>query len=227
MTTTTQAKTQTTTKVKTKWLYNKYDLTSLLIKSMRIWNEKLAIQTMRCMLAEWVKEVYIARKCVHFASEDAIGMEIFTYAKNVHDRIRDCWSEINSLSRLIIQLCNAEKFWESRDEADREVWRIHMREETKKQYKKWIKPIEIPERVFDRYTARWKARLNRGEMIDIRYSGVLHGWIHMRKQYLHKWKLDPQNSSPKDAYDVDIAETLKQGLSYDQWMDQRREELFV
>jgi len=207
-------------KKKKKWFYNKYDLTSLLIKSMRIGDEKLAIKTMRCMLNEWIPELYIARKCVHRSSEDWVSPRIFNYAKNIHDWIRDCGSEINSLSRLIIELCNAPKFRETRKEADREVWRIHIREETKKQYKEWIKPLELPERVFDRYTSRWKSALNRWEKIDIRYSGVLHGWIHMRKQFLSKKKLDPQNSTLSDAYDMDIMEALEMGLSYDKRMDQ-------
>jgi hypothetical protein len=207
-------------KKKKKGFYNKYDLTSLLIKSMRIGNEKLAIKTMWCMLSEWVSELYIARKCTHFASEDAVGIHIFNYAKNVHDWIRDCWSEINSLSRLIIEICNAPKFRETRKEADREVRRIHIREETKNKYKEGIKPIELPERIFDRYTSRWKAAMNRWEKFDIRYSGVLHGWIHMRKQFLSKKKLDPQNSTLLDAYDFDILEAVKMWLSYDERMDQ-------
>ena len=207
-------------KKKKKWLYNKYDLTSLLIKSMRIGDEKLAITTMRCMLNEWISELYIARKCVHLASEDAVGIQVFNYSKNVHDWIRDCGTEINSLSRLIISLCNAPKFRETRKEADREVWRIHIREKTKKQYKEWIKPIILPKRVFDRYTARWKTALNRGEKIDIRYSWVLHGWIHMRKQFLSKSKLDPDNTELKDAYDADIIQALERWLSYDERMDE-------
>lgn len=207
-------------KKKKKGFYNKYDLTSLLIKSMRLWDEKLAIKTMRCMLNEWISELYIARKCVNRSSEDWIWLHIFNYAKNVHDWIRDSGSEINSLSRLIIELCNAPKFRETRKEADREVRRIHMREETKKQYKDWIKPLELPQRVFDRYTARWKQALNRGEKIDIRYSGVLHGWLSMRKEYLSHRKLDPQKTTLSSAYDLDIMEALEMGLSYDEWMDQ-------
>jgi len=146
------------------------------------------------MLNEWISELYIARKCVHLASEDAVGIQVFNYSKNVHDWIRDCGTEINSLSRL--------------------------REKTKKQYKEWIKPIILPKRVFDRYTARWKTALNRGEKIDIRYSWVLHGWIHMRKQFLSKSKLDPDNTELKDAYDADIIQALERWLSYDERMDE-------
>lgn len=201
--------------------YNKYDLTSLLIKSMRLWDEQLAIKTMRCMLQEWVTETYIARKCVHFASEDAVGMDIFCYTKDVHDWIRDCWSEVNSLSRCIIALCRAPKFRETRKEWDREVRRIRIREETKKQYQTGVKPFDVPERVYDIYTARWKAAYVRGENVDVRYSGVLQGWIHMRKQFLSQKKLDPTTSAVSDAYSVDILECTERCISYDERMDEK------
>jgi hypothetical protein len=120
-------------------------------------------------------ETYIARKCVHFASEDAVGMDIFCYAKGVHDWVRDCGSEINSLSRLVIELCRAPKFRETRKEADREVWRIRIRETIKKNYQTGNKPFDIPERVYDIYTSRGKTAYVRGENVDTRYSGVLQG----------------------------------------------------
>lgn len=214
-----------TSKPKKTTFYNKYDLVSLLIKSMRLGDEKLAITTMRCMLNEGVSETYIARKCVHFASEDAIVMQIYTYACSVHDFIKNNGSEINSLSRLIIELCNAEKFRHTRKEADREVWRIHLREKIKKQYKNGTKPMEMPDRVYDQYTAKGKAQLKRWEKIDLRYSGVLQGWLFLRKQYLYEKKLLPNSCNLNYAYADDIMECLEQWMSYDEYVDLKNEKM--
>ena len=196
--------------------YNKRDLISYLIKSVRINDEKIAITIMRVMLSEWISEQYIARKMVHLASEDIVWKEYFVYAQSVHERIKLNGNEINSLSRLIIELCNAQKFWESELEADREFWRISIRERIKACYAKWEKPMELPSWIYDQYTAKGKAKMKKWEQYDLRYSGVKQGGVYLRKQYLELWKLDPQASSIEDWWSDEVMECISKDISYDQ-----------
>ena len=198
--------------------YNKRDLISYLIKSIRIGDEKTAITIMWVMLSEWISEQYIARKMVHLASEDVVWREYFVYASAVHSRLKDNGSETNSLSRLIIDLCWAEKFWHSNLESTREFRRISIRENIKACYIRWKRPMELPSRIYDQYTWKGKSLMKQWKQYDLRFSGVKQWWCYMRKQYLALWKLDRQSSSMEDGWSEDIMECIERDISYDQWM---------
>ena len=212
---------------KTKWLYNKYDLISYLIKSIRIWDKTRSLEIMWAMLSEKIPETYIARKLVHFASEDSVWSEAFLYAKGIHDFIKDNGSEINSLSRLVLYLCDSPKFWETEEEHYREFKRIEIRERMKKQYSKWEKPFEIPSYVYDQYTSIGKRRKQQGEMIDERVSWVLLGWYCMRVLQLQHGKLDVENSSPSLCQNEQIKHCIKNHITIDQYIRENNADLSV
>ncbi|MFA5748022.1 MAG: hypothetical protein WC872_02800 [Candidatus Absconditabacterales bacterium] len=201
-----------------KGFYNKYDLVSYLIKSIRIGDKHKSIAILHTMLNQGIPEIYISRKLVHFASEDSIGSEFFIYAKNVHDWIRDSGSEVNSLSRLILTLCESPKFWESESESYWEGARIFIREFIKDCFSKKIKPFELPEWVFDIYTATGKMKSNKGEKIDCRYSGVLQGGLYMRAEQKSLGKLDPKKHNKECAYNQHLLNCMQENLSIDEYI---------
>lgn len=104
-------------KTKSVSYFNRYDLISFLIKTIRLGDKEKAIEILWVMLEEWVSELYIARKMANFSAEDSIWWELFIYAVSVHDWIKINGSEINALSRLILTLCDSKKFRHSAEES--------------------------------------------------------------------------------------------------------------
>lgn len=204
---------------KPKGLYNKYDLTSWLIKSMRMNKKHDAIQAMRCLLQDGNRQWYIAKKLVQFAVEDAVGAEPLLYAKSTYDLIVDIKDEINALSRCILYLCDAPKFRESKEEAYWEVERIRIRETTKEQYKKWIKPAELPEYVFDQYTARGSMKKGKWEIYDRRFSWVLIGGNWMRWCYLRYGRLSDEDSSKDQTFGHHSLQCESEQISVDEYLE--------
>lgn len=204
---------------KPKGLYNKYDLTSWLIKSMRMNRKHDAIQAMRCLLQDGNSQWYIAKKLVQFAVEDAVGAEPFLYVKSTYDLIVDIKDEVNALSRCVLYLCDAPKFRESKKEAYWEVERIRIRETTKEQYKKWIKPAELPEWVFDQYTARGSMKKKRWEIYDRRFSWVLVGGNWMRWCYLRYGRLSDEDSSKDQTFCHHSLQCESEQISVDEYLD--------
>ena len=203
---------------KTKGFYNKYDLISYLIKSIRIGDKQRAIEIMWAMLSEKIPELYIARKLVHFASEDSVGSEAFLYAKGVHDFIKDNGSEINSLSRLVLSLCDSPKFRQSEDEHYRELTRIEIRERIKKNYTKGVKPFEIPWYVYDQYTSIGKRLQKQWGVIDERVSGVLRGGYAMRALRLQYGCLELEKSNISFPTNEHIQYCMDNHISLDEYL---------
>jgi len=54
---------------KPKRFYNKYDMTSFLLKSIRLNRKEDALTAMWCLIREGTGQWYIAKKLVQFASE--------------------------------------------------------------------------------------------------------------------------------------------------------------
>ncbi|MDO8648814.1 MAG: hypothetical protein Q7R81_03445 [Candidatus Peregrinibacteria bacterium] len=204
---------------KPKHFYNRYDLVSFLLKSIRLNRKEDALTAMWCLIQEGAGQWYIAKKLVQFASEDATGPEAFIYAQSVFQLIKDVTDEVNSLSRLIIYLCDAPKMWESEKETELEVRRIHLREKIKKQYQRGEKPIELPSYVFDVYTAKGKSAARRGEEIDRRASGVLEGsGLFCRATYLRYERLDMDDTIIAQAYSKHLLKCAKEGLHVDAYL---------
>lgn len=211
---------------KPKRFYNRYDLVSFLLKSIRLNRKEDALTAMWCLLNEGCGQWYIAKKLVQFASEDAVGAEAFIYAQGVFQLIKDVTDEVNSLSRLILYLCDAPKMWESETETEWEVRRIHLRERIKKCYGRAEKPVELPSYVFDVYTARGKAAQRRGDKIDRRISGVMEGTgLFCRAAFLKHGRLAPDDTMVEQAYAPHLLKCLKEKLHVDEYM--RRHALTV
>lgn len=211
---------------KPKRFYNRYDLVSFLLKSIRLNRKEDALTAMWCLLNEGTGQWYIAKKLVQFASEDAVGAEAFIYAQGVFQLIKDVTDEVNSLSRLILYLCDAPKMWESEQETEWEVRRIHLRERIKKQYAKGEKPVELPGYVYDVYTARGKAAQKRGEKIDRRVSGVLEGTgLFCRATFLKHGRLDSGDTTVPQAHGKHLLKCAKEGLHVDAYL--RKHDLTV
>lgn len=204
---------------KQKRFYNRYDLVSFLLKSIRLNRKEDSLMAMWCLLHEGCDQWYIARKLAQFASEDAVGAEAFIYAQSVFQLIKDVKDEVNSLSRLILYLCDAPKMWESEKETEWEVRRIHLRERIKKQYARGEKPVELLSYVYDVYTARGKAATRRGEKIDRRASGVLEGsGLFCRAAFLKHGRLDPDDTTVAQAYGKHLLKCAKEGLHVDAYI---------
>lgn len=204
---------------KPKRFYNRYDLVSFLLKSIRLNRKEDALTAMWCLLNEGTGQWYIAKKLVQFASEDAVGAEAFIYAQGVFQLIKDVTDEVNSLSRLILYLCECDCMWESEKETEWEVRRIHLREHIKKCYAKGEKPVELPSYVFDAYTARGKAAQRRGEKIDSRISGVLSGTgLFCRAAFLKHGRLDSEDTTVEQAYAPHLLKCLKEKLHVDAYL---------
>jgi len=204
---------------KAKHFYNKYDLMSWFLKSLRIGAKEQSIEILHIMLNEGLSEWYIAKKLVHFASEDAVGAEAFNYAMNVFLLIKEVKSEVNSLSRLILYLCNAPKMWESEEEHTWEVKRIQIRERIKKCYALGKKPREMAGWVWDRYTAKGKAKWKKGDSIDERFSGVLKGsGLFCRALFLRDGGLFPDKSEKKDLQAPHILHCEGVGMTIDEYL---------
>lgn len=204
---------------KPKHFYNRYDLVSYLLKSIRLGRKEDALTAMWLLLREGAGQWYIAKKLVQFASEDAVGAQAFIYAQSVFQLIKDVTDEVNSLSRLILYLCDAPKMWEIEKETEWEVRRIHLREKIKRQYERGEKPVELPSYVFDVYTAKGKSAARRGEQIDRRVSGVLEGsGLFCRATYLRHGRLDPDDTTIAQAYSKHLLKCVKEGLHVDAYL---------
>ncbi|MDD4318991.1 MAG: hypothetical protein PHW10_01560 [Candidatus Peribacteraceae bacterium] len=204
---------------KPKHFYNRYDLVSYLLKSIRLNRKEDALSGMWCLLREGVGQWYIAKKLTQFASEDAVGAEAFIYAQGVFQLIKDVTDEVNSLSRLILYLCDAPKIWENEKETEWEVRRIHLRERIRRCYERGEKPVELPGYVFDVYTAKGKAASRRGEKIDRRVSGVLEGsGLFCRAAFLKHGRLDPNDTTVAQAYGKHLLKCAKEGLHVDAFL---------
>lgn len=211
---------------KPKRFCNRYDLVSFLLKSLRLNRKEDALTAMWCLLNEGTGQWYIAKKLVQFASEDAVGAEAFIYAQGVFQFIKDVTDEVNSLSRLILYLCDAPKMWESEKETEWEVRRIHLRERIKKCYGRGEKPVELPSYVYDVYTARGKASQRRGEEIDRRVSGVIEGTgLFCRAAFLKHGRLDPEDTTVAQAYAPHLRKCLEEKLHVDAYL--RKHDLTV
>ena len=199
--------------------YNKFDIISYFIKSLRIGDKEQAITALWILLNEGMSQWYIAKKLVQFASEDAVGAEAFLYAQGVFQLISTVKEEENSLARLTLYLCDAPKQWESEEESKWEVQRIHIRERIKNQYKIGEKPLELPSYTWDCYTAKGKAALKRGEQIDRRISGVIEATgLFCRAAYLLHGRLSPQDTQPEQAYSPHLEKCLEEGLHVDAYL---------
>jgi hypothetical protein len=200
--------------------YNRYDLLSMLIKTMRIGDEEQAIQVMWLMLCERIPQVVIAKKLVDFASEDAIEPESFNFAFNAYQYIKEVKQETNTLSRVVIHLCKAKKHYACPEEHRLEVRRIHIREATKKAYRIGKKPLEVPSWVWDVYTAKGKQLKKSGEQIDERFSGVLKGSaLCCRALYLRDGNIDPKNSNMKNLTSKHLARCEKEKITVDEYLE--------
>jgi|GEM_PF-3514803 hypothetical protein len=206
--------------------YNRYDLVSFLLKSIRLNRKEDALTAMWALIHEGAGQWYIAKKLVQFAAEDAVGAEAFIYAQSVFQLIKDVTDEVNSLSRLILYLCDAPKMWESEKETEWEVRRIHLRERIKKCYAKGEKPAEMPSYVYDVYTARGKAAQRRDEKIDRRVSGVLEGTgLFCRAAFLKHGRLDPDDTTVPQAHGEHLLKCAKEKLHVDAYL--RKHDLTV
>lgn len=204
---------------KPKRFYNRYDIVSYLLKSIRLRRKEDALTAMWLLLNEGVGQWYIAKKLTQYASEDAVGAEAYMYAVSVFLFIKDVTDDVNSLSRLILYLCDAEMMWESEKETEWEVRRIHLRERIKKCYANGQKPAELPSWIFDQYTASGKARMKRGEQIDRRASGVLEGsGLFCRACFLRDGMLDLSKTTVAQAYSPHLLTCAKEGLHVDAYL---------
>lgn len=199
--------------------YNKYDLISYFLKSLRLRQKEMALKLFWIMRNQGVTELYIARKLVQFSTEDAVGAEAVNYAWSTYYIVKELKSEENAIQRLILYLCSCEKMWETQGEHYWELRRIQIREETKKQLKAGKRPFEIPEYVFDRYTAKGKAAMKRGEQIDRRFSGVYEGsGLFMRSCHLKWGENVPEYTGKANAHSEHLEKCKQEGLSVDRYL---------
>ena len=204
---------------KIKRFYNKYDLVSYFLKAMRLGDTERSLQIFWALKLEGISEYYISKKLVQFASEDCVGSEIVQDAWTAFQIIREFKSEENTIQRLIIRLCEAEKMWESSGEHFWELRRIQLREQMKQKYKQQQKPFDMPDYVYDQYTAKGKAALRRGEQIDRRYSGVYEGsGLFMRASFL-KWQTqNPETTTINHAYSDHLLKCKEERLTVDEYL---------
>ena len=111
--------------------FNKYDLISYFLKSIRLGHTEQSLRIFWAMKQEGMTEYYIAKKLVQFATEDAVSPEAVNYSWTTLQIVKEFKSEENALQRLILYLCREEKMWESEGEHFWELRRIQIREETK------------------------------------------------------------------------------------------------
>jgi hypothetical protein len=206
-------------KTEKKNFFNKYDLISYFLKSIRLGHKKQALRIFWCMKQEGMTEFYIAKKLVQFATEDSANPEAVNYAWTTFQIVKEFKSEENSLQRLILYLANKEKMWETEGEHHWELRRIQVREETKAMYRKKKKPFELPEFVFDQYTSFGKSALKKGEQIDRRFSGVYEGsGLFMRACHLKWGENQPNYTTKENAYSPHLEHCKKEGLSVDVYL---------
>lgn len=204
---------------KMKCLYNKYDLVSMLIKSIRLGQKEAALKCYWILKQEGITEYYIAKKLLQFASEDAVTPEAVNFAFTTFQIIKEFKVEENSMQRLILYLCSTEKMWETEGEHYWELRRIQIREETKKLHKKGLKPLELPEYVYDVYTSTGKQKLKKGEHIDRRFSGVYEGsGLFMRASFLKWGECVPEYTEKTSAYAPHLLQCAEEHLSVDQYL---------
>lgn len=199
--------------------YNRFDLISFLIKAMRMNRKTEAITALWLLLKEGASQWYIAKKLVQFASEDAVGADAFVYAQSVFQFIAAVKDETNSLSRLVLYLCNAPKMWETEEETRWEIERLNIQERIAAAYESGTKPIELPAYIYDVYTASGKAAMKRGEKINRGFSGVREGsGLFCRACYLRDGLLDPGKTTVEEAYSPHLMQCAKEGLHVDAYL---------
>ncbi|MCX6807357.1 MAG: hypothetical protein NTZ80_00915 [Patescibacteria group bacterium] len=203
--------------------YNKYDLISLLIKSIRIGDKELAIQSYWLMKEENIPEYYIAKKLVQSASEDCILPEAFNYAMNAFLLIKELKIEENTLQRVILYLCQTEKIYHTEEEHYWELRKIQIREKTKQDYQHNKKPLELPDWIYDQYTAKGSAQKKRGDQIDRRFSGVYAGsGLFCRACYLKYQSIKPKQTSKKQAYCKHLEQCQKEKITIDDYLTKHK-----
>lgn len=201
--------------------YNKYDLVSYFIKSLRLGMKEEVLRIFWVMRAQKISEVYIARKLVQFATEDAVGAEAVNYAWTTYNIVKEFKSEENALQRLMLYLCDAPKMWHSEDEHHWELRRIQIREETKRKLKKGERPLDLPSWVWDKYTAQGKQQLRIGKQIDRRFSGVYEGsGLYLRAHYLMKHDVQPADTSQVSAYSPHLLRCEELQITVDAYLEQ-------
>jgi hypothetical protein len=199
--------------------FNKFDLISFLLKSMRLNAKEEAIKALWILLEEGTSQWYLAKKLVQFASEDATGPEAFVYAQSVFQFITAVKDETNSLSRLVLYLCDSEKMWETEKETEWEIRRLNIQDEIASCYRKGVKPMELPSHVFDVYTARGKSAMRRGEKFDRRFSGVREGsGLFSRACFLRDGMLDPAKTIVTQAYSPHLLRCIEEKLHVDAYL---------
>jgi replication-associated recombination protein RarA len=203
--------------------YNKYNLISYFLKSLRLRQKETALRLFWIMKHQKISELYIARKLVQFSVEDSVGTEAVNYAWSTYSIVKEFKSEENAIQRLILFLCSSEKMWATEGEHYWELRRIQIREETKRQLKAGKKPLKLPEYVFDQYTAQGKGAMKRGEKIDRRFSGVYEGsGLFMRACHLKWGENQPTYTTKENAYSPHLEQCKKEGLSVDQYLRKHR-----
>ena len=81
------------------------------------------------------------------------------------------------------------------------------------------KPFELPDYVYDQYTAKGKAALRRGEQIDRRYSGVYEGsGLFMRASFLKWVTQNPEVTTVDHAYSDHLLKCKEEGLTVDEYL---------
>lgn len=199
--------------------YNKYDLISYFIKSLRLGNKEEVLRIFWVMRSQKISEVYIAKKLVQFATEDTVGAEAVNYAWSTYGIVKEMKSEENALQRLMLYLCDTPKMWESEEEHYWELRRIQIREETKKQMKRGASPLKLSSWVWDKYTARGKQQLRAGKQIDRRFSGVYEGsGLYMRAHYVMRGYVQPEDTGSESAYSPHLLKCAELQMTVDAYL---------
>jgi len=199
--------------------YNKYDLLSFLIKSIRMNRKEDAITALSLLLCEGTSQWFLAKKLMQISSEDNYGAEPFIYAQSVFQAISMVKDEENSLARLVLYLCDAPKQHESEEESYWEVERQNIQKKIKNKYTKGEKPVELPEYIYDQYTATGKRRMKAGDQIQRRFSGVRAGTgLFCRAAHLVHGRLGPEDTTVGQAYSTHLEKCAKEGLHVDAYL---------
>lgn len=200
--------------------WNKFDLISYFIKSLRLGMKEEVLKIFWVMRSQKISELYIARKLVQFATEDAVGAEAVNYAWSTYGIVKEFKSEENALQRLMLYLCDSPKMWNSKEDHFWELRRIQIREETKKLLKKGERPFELPSWVWDKYTARGKHQLRAGKQIDRRFSGVYEGsGLYLRAHYLMNKDVKPEDTHSTTAYSPHLRRCTELQMTVDAYME--------
>lgn len=198
---------------------NKYDLISLLIKSMRIGDIESSLKCFQAMKIQGITELYVARKLVHFASEDSITPEAVIFAWSTYGLIKEWKEETNSIERLIIYLCKSTKMYATKEENYWELRRLQIRDECSSKALQGERIIDCPSYVYDEYTAKGSALKKKGQKYDRRFSGIYEGsGLFMRACYLKWQKIDPSLTTIDNAYSPNLLQCLEEQMTVDDYL---------